>query len=41
VRMSNTSDDDMKQECVQWHSLARMERRCSSAASENHSLSHE
>ena len=38
VRTSNTSDDDMKHECVQWHSLALIEARCASAAGENQSL---
>src|SRR5262249_21780449 len=34
----NTSDDDMKQECVQWHSFALIDARCASAPSENHSF---
>lgn len=38
VRQSKTSDDDMKQECVQWHSFALIEARCRSASAENHSL---
>src|SRR4051812_48237669 len=38
VRTSKTSDDDMKQECVQWHSFALIDARCASAAGENQSL---
>src|SRR5205085_5273274 len=38
VRASKTSDDDMKQECVQWHSFALIDFRCASASGENQSL---
>ena len=37
-RTSKTSDDDMKQECVQWHSFALIERALRVGAGENQSL---